>query len=139
MAIVDASVGIKTGVDWCCPPSPALKNRVGSFYAPRSVLVSGEFVRSQDQRNVANGLGEVMKLGLVRSRALFDLLLSPPAPLTAATIPPGLISGAIEVMLGELGPNLLEEELGRAVDFGHTFSKVLEMLPGADVMHGEAV
>lgn len=39
----------------------------------------------------------------------------------------------------ELGPNLWELTLERCVDFGHTFSKIIEMLPGVDIMHGEAV
>jgi len=42
-------------------------------------------------------------------------------------------------MLEELGPNLWESKLDRCVDYGHTFSKLLEMVPGADIMHGEAV
>jgi len=42
-------------------------------------------------------------------------------------------------MLEELGPNLWEHNLDRCVDYGHTFSKVLEMLPNVDLMHGEAV
>ena len=42
-------------------------------------------------------------------------------------------------MLTELGPNLYERDLSRPVDYGHTFSKVLEMLPGNELMHGEAV
>ncbi|CAM9589428.1 unnamed protein product, partial [Heterosigma akashiwo] len=42
-------------------------------------------------------------------------------------------------MLEELGPNLWEDQLERCVDYGHTFSKIIEMQPGADIMHGEAV
>ena len=42
-------------------------------------------------------------------------------------------------MLEELGPNLWEHKLERCVDYGHTFSKLLEMVPGVDIMHGEAV
>merc|ERR1712176_1562296 len=42
-------------------------------------------------------------------------------------------------MLEELGPNLWETKLERCVDYGHTFSKLLEMVPGADIFHGEAV
>ena len=42
-------------------------------------------------------------------------------------------------MLTELGPNLYEHTLSRPVDYGHTFSKVLEMLPPNTLAHGEAV
>lgn len=46
---------------------------------------------------------------------------------------------SIQIMLEELGPNLWEQQLERCVDFGHTFSKIIEMLPNVDIMHGEAV
>merc|ERR1712029_607613 len=46
---------------------------------------------------------------------------------------------SIQIMLEELGPNLWEQKLERCVDYGHTFSKLLEMVPGVDIMHGEAV
>ena len=50
-----------------------------------------------------------------------------------------IIDLSIQIMLEELGPNLWETKLERCVDYGHTFSKLLEMVPGADIMHGEAV
>ena len=50
-----------------------------------------------------------------------------------------IIDLSIQIMLEELGPNLWEYQLERCVDYGHTFSKLLEMVPGADIMHGEAV
>lgn len=50
-----------------------------------------------------------------------------------------VIELSIQIMLEELGPNLWEHQLERCVDFGHTFSKIIEMLPGVDIMHGEAV
>lgn len=50
-----------------------------------------------------------------------------------------VIELSIQIMLEELGPNLWEFQLERCVDYGHTFSKIIEMIPGVDVMHGEAV
>merc|ERR1712232_35430 len=61
----------------------------------------------------------------------------------ASGVPTGvaerIIEASIQIMLEELGPNLWESKLERCVDYGHTFSKLLEMVPGADIMHGEAV
>ena len=66
LAIVDASVGVKNGIDYCCVSSnDTYKNRVGSFYAPASCLLDTAFIASQDRRNISNGLGEIMKLALV--------------------------------------------------------------------------
>merc|ERR1712232_238164 len=106
---------------------------------------------TQDKRNIANGFGEIVKLALVRSSDLFELLECHGAKLIkskfstddASGVPTGvaerIIEASIQIMLEELGPNLWEAKLDRCVDYGHTFSKLLEMVPGADIMHGEAV
>jgi 3-dehydroquinate synthase len=150
LAIVDASVGVKNGVDYCCSvTSDTYKNRVGSFYAPSSCLLDTSFIASQDTRNISNGFGEILKLALVRSLHLFELLETHGNALVEnrfvqdPSVPAGVgdrvIDLSIQIMLEELGPNLWEYELERCVDYGHTFSKLLEMVPGADIMHGEAV
>lgn len=150
LAIVDASVGVKNGVDYCCAlTDESYKNRVGSFYAPSSCLLDPAFITTQDQRNISNGFGEIAKLALVRSSDLFELLEAhgkslvdsrfQETPSTPASVSSRIIDMSIQIMLEELGPNLWEAKLDRCVDYGHTFSKLLEMVPGADIMHGEAV
>jgi len=150
LAIVDASVGVKSGVDYyCCVTDDTYKNRVGSFYAPTACLLDPAFTASQDERNISNGLGEIVKLALVRSSDLFDLLESygktlvetkfEDEDLKKSGVSGRIIDLSIQIMLEELGPNLWETKLDRCVDYGHTFSKLLEMVPGADIFHGEAV
>jgi len=134
LSIVDASVGVKNGVDYCCRiTDDTYKNRVGSFYAPSSCLLDNFFIATQDKRNVANGFGEILKLALVRSTDLFDLLESHGAALIesrfapTASVPNGvsdrIIELSIQIMLEELGPNLWEYKLDRCVDYG-TFSYI---------------
>lgn len=129
LAIVDASVGVKNGVDYCCGVTKdTYKNRVGSFYAPSSCLLDNSFIASQDERNIANGFGEIMKLALVRSEDLFELLEAHGAALIksrfahTATVPDGvndrIIELSIQIMLEELGPNLWETKLDCCVDYG---------------------
>jgi len=150
LSIVDASVGVKNGVDYCCDvTNDTYKNRVGTFYAPSSCLLDNSFIATQDARNISNGFGEILKLALVRSQDLFELLEAHGAALVESrfaaspSVPAGvsdrIIDLSIQIMLEELGPNLWEKTLDRCVDYGHTFSKLLEMVPGADIMHGEAV
>lgn len=150
LAIVDASVGVKNGVDYCCDlTGESYKNRVGSFYAPSSCLLDSAFISTQDKRNICNGFGEIVKLALVRSIDLFELLETHGAALVESKLGPSedvpkevgtrIIDLSIKIMLEELGPNLWESVLERCVDYGHTFSKLLEMVPGADIYHGEAV
>ena len=150
LAIVDASVGVKNGVDYCCGlTGETYKNRVGSFYAPSSCVLDTAFISTQCERNICNGLGEIVKLALVRSVDLFELLETHGESLVKSKFSPDseslkevgsrIIDLSIQIMLEELGPNLWEKKLERCVDYGHTFSKLLEMVPGADIMHGEAV
>ena len=145
LAIVDASVGVKNGVDYCSCAKGLQKNRIGSFYAPIAAYADKSFIATQDERNIINGVGEIMKLALVRSPELFELLEVHGRRVISErfqgddAVADRIIHLSIEIMLEELGPNLWEHKLERCVDYGHTFSKILEMQPGADLMHGEAV
>jgi 3-dehydroquinate synthase len=145
LGIVDASVGVKTGVDYThTRTNEHFKNRVGAFYAPLGALLDKSFIATQDERNIINGLGEILKLALVRSKRLFCLLEDHAAELIETKFQtPGVadrvIELSVEIMLEELGPNLWEQELERCVDYGHTFSKILEMKCLGDLFHGEAV
>jgi len=146
LAIVDASVGVKTGIDYLSTTKGPLKNRMGSFYAPCAAFLDKSFIGTQDPRNIRNGLGEIMKLALVRSEELF-LLLEQHGPrmveerfqTTNDPVPDRIIELSIQIMLEELGPNLWEHKLERCVDYGHTFSKLIEMAAVPPLMHGEAV
>ncbi|CAM9767483.1 unnamed protein product [Pylaiella littoralis] len=145
LALVDASVGVKNGVDYCSCSMGPQKNRVGTFYAPVGAFLDKSFIATQDERNVINGLGEIMKLALVRSTELFSLLEMHGPRLVrerfqgADGVSDRVIELSVQIMLEELGPNLWEHKLERCVDYGHTFSKIIEMEPAADIMHGEAV
>mmetsp|Transcript_31512 Transcript_31512/g.65891 ORF Transcript_31512/g.65891 Transcript_31512/m.65891 type:complete len:461 (+) Transcript_31512:271-1653(+) len=140
LAIVDASVGVKNGVDYCCcVTNETYKNRVGSFYAPSSCLLDPAFIASQDKRNISNGFGEILKLALVRSPDLFDLLevhgktliesRFEDATLKQAGVSSRIIDLSIQIMLEELGPNLWETKLDRCVDYGQYELVSIIMLP----------
>lgn len=129
LAIVDASVGVKNGIDYCCAVTDeTYKNRVGSFYAPSACLLDPAFIASQDARNISNGFGEILKLALVRSSDLFDLLEAhgktlidtrfEDESLRTAGVSSRIIDLSIQIMLEELGPNLWETKLDRCVDYG---------------------
>lgn len=145
LAIVDASVGVKCGVDWHHPTMGGLKNRMGSFYPPVAAFLDRTFIATQDERNLINGMGEIMKLALVRSQELFALLETDGKRLVQqrfqgrGSVANRVIELSIQIMLEELGPNLWEYRLERCVDYGHTFSKILEMSAKPSLMHGEAV
>ena len=138
MGYVDASVGIKTGVNF-----NGHKNRLGSFEPPRQVLLDRSFLTTLPRRHILNGVCEIIKLAVIKDAGLFEQLERHGADSIAAHFQddPGdrILERAISGMLEELQPNLFEEELARNVDFGHTFSYGLETRHEERLLHGEAV
>ena len=130
--LVDAGVGVKTGVNYGMG-----KNRLGTDAPAIATYVDRAFLRTLDDRHLSNGLAEILKMALIKSVDLFELLETYGQRLiddnfqgasteldTAAT---QVIAESIHLMLEELQPNLWESCLERCVDYGHTFSPTLEM------------
>lgn len=141
IGLVDAGVGVKTGVN-----RGTHKNRLGTYFAPTATLVDPSFLSSLPARHVRNGLAEIAKIALVKDPGLVSLLESAAArlphidyALTAIDTHEEILARAIGGMLAELEPNLHETNLERIVDFGHTFSPSLELIADPPLLHGEAV
>ena len=139
LAIVDASVGAKVGVNYL-----QKRNRIGSYYPARQTLIDKSFISSQTERDIVNGLGEIFKISIIKSAELFELLIVSSDDLLKdkfqyGAVPVKVINLSIALMLEELGPNLWENNLKRSVDFGHTFSPVIEIKNIPNLLHGEAV
>jgi 3-dehydroquinate synthetase len=138
MGYVDASVGIKTGINY-----GRYKNRMGSFFPPLAVVLDKSFMASQSARDLANGIGEIIKIAVIKNRVLFEYLEIHVAKLLSHRfqLPQAdyVLRQSIVDMLEELEPNLFEDQLERLVDFGHTFSLAFEMESDGMIQHGEAV
>ncbi|TAN07575.1 MAG: iron-containing alcohol dehydrogenase [Rhodanobacteraceae bacterium] len=138
MGYVDASVGIKNGVNF-----DGHKNRLGSFQPPQRVLLDRTLLRTLPRRHLQNGLCEIIKLAVIKDAELFRQLERFGGSSVAAAFQDDagawILDRAISGMLEELAPNLYEDELARKVDFGHTFSYGLETRHGDRLLHGEAV
>ncbi|MCL5611939.1 MAG: sedoheptulose 7-phosphate cyclase [Chloroflexi bacterium] len=138
MGYVDASIGIKTGVNF-----NGNKNRLGVFTPPQKVLLDKSFLKTLPKRHILNGVCEIIKLAVIKDAELFRLLELYGAQSVDAQFQNEdgntILDRAICGMLEELQPNLFEEDLARKVDFGHTFSYGLETRHEAHLFHGEAV
>ncbi len=138
MGYVDASVGIKTGINF-----NEHKNRVGSFEPPQKVFLDRTFLKTLPKRHILNGVCEILKLAVIKDVALFELLESHGSDSVQSNfqddIGGTILDSAIGGMLEELQPNLFEDNLDRKVDFGHTFSYGLETHRDSQLLHGEAV
>jgi len=139
LGIVDVSVAIKTGVNHL-----NRRNRLGTYYPPAAVFLYRKFIETQSDREICNGLGEILKLAIIEDLSLFTLLEGNSALLRKekfqyGAIPVKVINRAITVMINNLQNNLWEDNLMRAVDFGHSFSPLIEQDSLPELLHGEAV
>ncbi|MFF4032927.1 sedoheptulose 7-phosphate cyclase [Streptomyces sviceus] len=144
IGLVDAGVGVKTGVNYSTG-----KNRLGTYAPATATFLDRSFLRSLDLRHISNGLAEILKMALIRSEKLFDLLESHGPAVRAdrfqgttgdlARAADAIVAESIHLMLEELQPNLWESSLERCVDYGHTFSPTVEMHALPELLHGEAV
>lgn len=138
MGYVDASIGIKTGINF-----NGSKNRLGAFHPPQKVLLDKSFLKTLPRRHILNGVCEIIKLAVIKDAGLFSLLEAHGAQSVEAHFQDeeggAILDRAIDGMIEELQPNLFEDELARKVDFGHTFSYGLETRHEAHLFHGEAV
>lgn len=136
LAMVDSSVGGKTGVD-----TEFGKNLIGSFCHPRLVLVDPDLLETLPRSQLASGLAEVVKMGAILDAELFGWL-EDRAPALLDGDPVGRLSAiarCIELKAGVVGADP-EERAHRAVlNFGHTIGHAMELLGGYGVLHGEAV
>lgn len=136
---VDAGIGLKGGVNF----GPT-KNYLGTFTPPSRVLVDPAFLRTLPAAELRAGFAEVLKMAIVCDADLFDLVVDAgPALVASGFSSPGaaeVLDRSITLMLDELSANSYED-LGyeRLVDFGHTFSPILEEVSGYTLRHGEAV
>ena len=139
MGLIDAGIGIKTGVNF-----DAHKNRIGTYFAPQRAYLDTQFLKTLDERHVANGVAEVIKMAVVKDARLFALLEENAADAIADRFSGRaayreILARATVGMLDELSGNLWESVLERIVDYGHTFSPTLEMAALPELLHGEAV
>ena len=67
MATVDSSVGGKTGVN-----HPLGKNMIGAFHQPQCVLIDTDTLTTLPDRELASGISEIVKYGLIRDAPLFE-------------------------------------------------------------------
>jgi 3-dehydroquinate synthase len=136
LAMADASIGGKTGVD-----HPAGKNLIGAFHHPSAVLADTRFLATLPAREYRTGLAEMIKAGIVADAGLFDLMEARAGDLAARD--PGLIEEllpramAVKVSIVEKDDG--ESGLRKILNFGHTLGHALELESGYSLTHGEAI
>jgi 3-dehydroquinate synthase len=136
LAMVDASVGGKTGVNL-----PEGKNLVGSFHQPRAVVIDPVTLRTLPAREWGAGIAEVVKKAAIWDAGFFaelerdaEALRREPARLEA------VIERAVRIKAEVVSRDEREADLRMLLNFGHTLGHAIEALLGyRRLLHGEAV
>ncbi|XVF15947.1 hypothetical protein REPUB_Repub09cG0199800 [Reevesia pubescens] len=137
MAQVDSSVGGKTGIN-----HPLGKNLIGAFYQPQCVLIDTDTLGTLPDRELASGLAEVIKYGLIRDAEFFEwqeknmekLMARDPNALAYA------IKRSCENKAEVVSLDEKESGLRATLNLGHTFGHAIETGFGyGQWLHGEAV
>ena len=135
-AQVDSSIGGKTGVN-----TPWAKNMVGTFTQPDGVLIDPDVLKTLGQRELIEGMGEVIKYGLIEDvelwKELADMDGSPESILEHAE---SIIYHSCNVKRKLVVEDELDNGVRLYLNFGHTIGHAVEATAGyGKVMHGEAV
>mmetsp|Transcript_12659 Transcript_12659/g.23727 ORF Transcript_12659/g.23727 Transcript_12659/m.23727 type:complete len:454 (-) Transcript_12659:114-1475(-) len=137
MAMVDSSVGGKTGVN-----HPLGKNMIGAFHQPQCVFIDTKNLETLPDREMQSGVAEVIKYGLIRDAPFFEWLeenmeriMSRDAAALRYSIKRSCENKAEVVKADEL-----EAGLRATLNLGHTFGHAIENGSGyGSWLHGEAV
>lgn len=137
LAQVDAAIGGKTGVDFS-----GLKNHIGFFKDPISVVIDPVFLQTLDERQRRSGFAEVMKYGLIMDEELWNLIVDQPLDhLTDAALEE-MIVRSVENKIKIVAEDSKESGLRKILNFGHTLGHALEtyfLNTANPITHGEAI
>ena len=137
LAQVDSSIGGKAAVD-----HPLAKNIIGSFYQPKAVYTDPEVLQTLSDKDIKNGIVEVIKIAVIKSPVFFkwlekniNQLLKKHKDLLCE-----LVKEAVSLKLDIVLKDPWESGLRKVLNFGHSIGHALEVRAGyQDLSHGEAV
>lgn len=137
LAQVDSSVGGKVAVNHALG-----KNLIGAFYQPRLVLIDIALLQSLSERELASGLAEVIKYGIIEDEDLFSYLQKNSRPVLVKE-PEALqhiIKRSCEIKAAVVEQDEKENSLRMILNFGHTIGHAVEADTGFGLYsHGESV
>lgn len=131
LAQVDSSVGGKTAVDL-----PQGKNLCGAFHQPSLVIIDPDVLNTLSEHYFADGMGEVIKYGCIKSKALFERLEKE----DAKDFIDDMIFECVDIKRAVVEKDEKEHGERALLNFGHTCGHAIEKLWNFEtVSHGEAV
>ena len=148
LAMVDSSIGGKTGVD-----IPEGKNLVGAFHLPKKIIRDVKFLETLPEREMKNGLAEMIKTAVLFDPEMFEILLAarkapPRGTLTEYRVSPrsdfSLPFAKLIERTASWKQKIVDEDFKeggkrKLLNLGHTFGHAIEKVSGFAIPHGAAV
>ena len=138
LAMIDASVGGKAGVD-----TPAGKNLVGAFHQPAVVIADTMTLASLPIEHLRAGAAEAIKHGVIADAGYFNAVREIVPRLGSSSVGEDamldLVARSIEIKADVVNRDERESGVRKTLNFGHTIGHAVESASGFSLLHGEAV
>lgn len=136
LAMVDASVGGKTGINF-----RGLKNEIGVFSNASTVILDTQFLKTLDAENICSGYAEMLKHGLISNERMWGELMN--FDLEQPNLKPlsRMVADSVAVKERIVTEDPTEKGIRKALNLGHTVGHAFESfaLTRKPVLHGYAV
>ena len=145
LAMVDASIGGKTGVNVPLPTadggSVLGKNLAGAFWQPKVVVADVATLSTLDNRQFRCGLAECVKHAMLGNDGMLQLLLEQVDAIFArdAGVLVELVTMSAQIKADVVAADEREAGCRALLNLGHTFAHAIEPIPELRLFHGEAV
>lgn len=137
LAMVDASVGGKTGINF-----GGLKNEIGVFSDSRFVIINTQFLDTLDHDNICSGYAEMLKHGLISDERTWAELVTFDLDNHDLSQLQRMVAESIKVKERIVEADPHEHGIRKALNLGHTMGHAFEsfaMRRGTPILHGYAV
>lgn len=137
LAMVDASVGGKTGINF-----GGLKNEIGVFSDSRFVIINTQFLDTLDHYNICSGYAEMLKHGLISDERTWAELVTFNLDNPDLSQLQRMVADSIKVKERIVETDPHEHGIRKALNLGHTMGHAFEsfaMRRGTPILHGYAV
>ncbi len=134
LAQVDSSIGGKTGVDM-----PWGKNQVGTIYQPLAVLIDPRFLDTLPERDILNGIGEMVKYGIIANERIFTSLQRKSEFHSLSKTLIDLIEPCCKIKARIVTEDEFEQNVRSILNYGHTVAHAIEASSNFRPNHGISV
>jgi len=131
LAMCDAAIGGKCGVN-----TKFGKNQIGTFNKCDAIFVDMSFLKTLEEREMKNGLVEMIKHFLLRDKDLFFKFLEDENPMDNLLL---FLKKSIAIKQEIILEDRFDKNLRKVLNFGHSIAHALESIYGFNISHGQAV